>query len=137
MPIEVELFQDEPIIILHMSEPVDYEFLARDAAELVTKATAGMDGPIYRISNYNALKPSFTDMLLAISGARQAKKGGLKDERMRPILVSNHELAKIGRIALNQSQYSLGHVQVFTTPEEAVAYAREQIKASKAEAPQA
>ncbi len=128
MPVELECYSDEPILVLTFTNPVDYERLALITSEMVSEAAEGMAGPIYRVSDYTQLTPSFTDLMMALGGARNAKKGGLKDARMRPLLVSDHDVARFGRMALDQLQYNLSHAKLFATLDEALAYARQQIE---------
>jgi hypothetical protein len=128
MNFNIEKLPHEPIVICTMAATFDpaNEYPAFWAQ--LGKAVQGLEGPIYRIPLVLDLDFNFGRMAVAIAEeARSGKPGSLGDPRIRNLLVSQAALAQLSIESLQQEQYGrLDNTLLFSTVEEALAYARQQ-----------
>jgi len=85
-------------------------------------------GHVYRIINLLDIQLTFGDMVSAM-GLERGREGGSEDPDVTTIFVIDSEILKFGAQALReQEQYGKGDVRATSSPEEALAIVREDIK---------
>jgi hypothetical protein len=135
MPYKVELVPDEPIVIVTLSEPFDWEKDIRATTARVADLTRHMDGPIYRISNMKQVSLDFSEVVTALASATRVEEGGLNDPRFRVVFISQEaliDLAEFGARSASQEQYGVAEpIKVFTDLDEALRHIRAELKTDR------
>lgn len=125
MPIDVQPTEDENIIIVKTTDPLDVTNMLVEVKDILEAALDECNGTLYYINDIRDVNISFGDM---VSGMGLAFKGGFavfNDPNLHIIIVSESSMVKMGsKAASQQSQYGNVPIKVFTTVDEAVAYAR-------------
>lgn len=132
MPYRVELLPNEPIVIVTLSEPFDWEKDIQATTARVAELTRHMAGPIYRISDMKQVSLDFSEVVTALASATRVVEGGLNDPRFRVVFISHEallDLAEFGARSASQKQYGVTEpVQVFTNLDEALLHIRSELK---------
>jgi len=71
---------------------------------------------------------SFGDLVIAMSNQSQKSPGALADPRLNTLIVGSSEMAKFAVTAFQQEQYGKLNFRLFTSVDEALTYAREELK---------
>lgn len=129
MTFTIEKLEGEPIIVCTMSAQfnpnTDYGAFWQQLGALLE----GMEAPIFRITVLEAEEITFSDMAMALAAeARSGAPGSGSDERIRLVLVSKAVLAQMAVESIRQEQYGGLDTPLFGTLEEALAYARAELK---------
>jgi hypothetical protein len=128
MAYTVERLTNEPIVVLTVRDPLGPPEMQREAQMKVAEAGADITGAIYRITDLTELTISFGDIVRSLGEeAKSKREGSMSDSHVRSIIVAKDEIIKMAAASLSQEQYGALNIKLFTTRDEAVAYAREQI----------
>lgn len=129
MTVKIEKLPDEPILSLVYDGRMTPEDLRYTEQESV-KLAAGLEKPVYRVSDARALKMSFSDLVILMFDAARARNqpGSLADPDFVDLIIAPSEgLVAFGTKSLSQEQYGKLNIQVFDTVAAAFAHAREEI----------
>ncbi|MBN1563255.1 MAG: hypothetical protein JXA10_05415 [Anaerolineae bacterium] len=129
MTVKIEKLPDEPILSLVYDGRMTPEDLRYTEQESV-KLAAGLEKPVYRVSDARALKMSFSDLVILMFDAARARNqpGSLADPDFVDLIIAPSEgLVAFGTKSLSQEQYGKLNIQVFDTVATAFAHAREEI----------
>jgi hypothetical protein len=119
---------NEPIVVLTVRDPLGPPEMQREAQMKVAEAGADITGSIYRITDLTELTISFGDIVRSLGEeAKSKREGSMSDSHVRSLIVAKDEIIKMAAASLSQEQYGALPVKLFTTRDDAVAYAREQI----------
>jgi hypothetical protein len=139
MPYEVSRLGHEPIIIATLSDPIDWAQDIKNTTAQVAALAAEIEGQGFRITDLTQANLTFSELMMGLATVLRSEGGWLSTPRIKPLVVTTQELGReFQTFVANQEQYGKLHVEVFSTLDEAVAYAREQGSAegqSPAEAP--
>lgn len=101
MSVSVELFPDEPILLVtiegHLDAPMVHELYGQ-----IGELTEGMEAPIYRITDVRKLETSFAEVLGIIKEAMKDSPGTTTDPRIFNIFVGRDKMAMIARDMLRR-----------------------------------
>jgi hypothetical protein len=132
MPYSVDLLPNEPIVIVTLSEPFDWEKDIQATTARVADLTRHLEGPIYRISDMKQVSLDFSEVVTALAAATKAQEGGFNDPRFRVVFISQEallDLAEFGARSASQAQYGVAEpVQVFTDLDEALHHIRSELQ---------
>ncbi len=128
MGFTLELLPNEPIVLTHAKGMLTVQ----DFAEMFVisrKLLHGMQGTIYRISDFREASSSFTDLLRMAQMASKGGEGTTTDPRIKAVLVGTNQWVSLARTIFEQPQYSAMRFPTFETMEEALRYARTKLSA--------
>lgn len=124
MPVEVFQLNDEPIILAVPIDPFDGTkdviTIRQETDRLLKRIT---DPIVYRIIDLTTAKIALYDVMLGLS-----EDAGKATARERFVVVGSDELAKMADAGMDQEQYGNHGAEVLPTQEEAIAYARAQLR---------
>ena len=132
MPHTIRRLPRESIIVVTYEEPFDYtmanfETIFRE----VGKLAEGIEGPIFAINDANGLKLNFSTLVTALTNALFnpiSKYPG--SDRTIGLLVGKGMLFDILQKAVGRKQHGELKMAVFETLEEAIEYARTELRQS-------
>lgn len=127
MPFEITQIDDKPIFVLTFTEPLDYENNYAQVTEALLHRVGDLPGPIYRISDYTRLNPEYKDIIIGLNSVLKYRRGGLSDDRFHPMIVFNDSFLSTAIHTLRPHFKNLHHIQLYSSLDEAVAYARQQL----------
>ena len=124
----VERLSNEPIIVVVIGTDyaVGKHFL--ELAQLVDSKVGKDETGVYAIFDITEMKMSFGDLVIAMSNQSQKAPGALADPRLNTLIVGSGDLVKLGIQAFQQEQYGNLNFRLFTSVDEALKYAREELK---------
>jgi hypothetical protein len=129
MAYTIEKLPDEPIIILTVRDPLGTPAEHRKSHEEMVAVINTIEGNVYRITDMRELNINFADMLHRIAEEAKARSAGaMSDERIKGIVVGSHDMVRLGTQALSQQQYGGLKIPLFERLEEALDYARDEIR---------
>ena len=107
MTVVVEQYQDHPIIIATISEPVDYR---QDIPDMFTRILELRDtlksySKYYTIVDVTGIKPNFSELLFSLGEARKASQKRRPEFPNEIHMVGSGELFEMAANALSQIQY--------------------------------
>jgi hypothetical protein len=126
MGFTLELLTDEPIIIATgkgLLSVQDFADMFKESAELLQ----GVEGTIYRISDFREASSSFMDLIRMSQLASKGGEGTTTDPRIKAILVGTNQWVSLARTIFEQPQYSAMRLPTLENLEDALAYVRTQI----------
>ncbi len=126
MGFTLDLLPDEPIVVTHAKGMLTVQ----DFAEMFAasrKLLQGINGRIYRISDFREASSSFMDLLRMAQIASKGGEGTTTDPRIKAVLVGTNQWVSLARTIFEQPQYSAMRFPTFETMEEALHYARIQL----------
>jgi hypothetical protein len=126
MSFTLELLPDEPILLTKAKGML----VVQDFAEMFAtsrRLLRGMQGTIYRISDFREASSSFMDLLRMAQLASKGSEGTTTDPRIKAVLVGTNQWVSLARTIFEQPQYSAMRFPTFETMEEALDYARVQL----------
>lgn len=133
MAFEVKRLENEPIVILTVTNPLGEiveETLAADNG--VAEASKTVETKYIRVADITDLEMTFSQIAEWLGEQRQAHPGSINDPRIAlNVIAGATELGKNVAEWSKQEQYGSVEFAVFETLDEALAHAREQVKAGK------
>ena len=126
MGFTLELLPHEPILITTAKGML----VVQDFANMFTasrKLLKGVEGPIYRISDFREASSSFTDLIRLAQIASKGGEGTTTDPRIKAVLVGTNQWVSLARTIFEQPQYTSVRFPTFETMEDALLYARNQL----------
>ncbi|MEM6284674.1 MAG: hypothetical protein AAF787_20970 [Chloroflexota bacterium] len=131
MAYEIKQIDNAPIWVATYTEPYNAIVDAGAVDAEMTSITAGMEGPIYYIPDLRATDVNFGQIVEGMAAAFQpGVKSFYNDPRVKILTVGTNELIKMATVAAASKQYGEIDIQIFATPEEAIAHAQAEIAAS-------
>ena len=130
MTFTIELLPDEPIMLLTFSEDfkVGQHIAASDDATRALLDT--VNEPVFNVLDLRKVSMSFDDIMLGSNTGARSSNPIWKDPRIRETLfVSNMSLVNIAVKGLRSATFNNIKAQAFSSVEDALAYAREQVSA--------
>lgn len=129
MSFSIEKLPGEPIIISTMARDFNPHQNGEAFWNALAAAMEGEASPIYRITVLDGIEANFSDMMITLAEeARGDRPGSTADPRIRALLVARIPMAQLAVEGLKQDQYGQLDVSLFTTLDEALDYARAEIK---------
>lgn len=126
MGFTIEWIPNEPILVVTGSGLLAMDDFVKMFAQ-VTQMIEGVEGPIYRISDYTTADTSFMDVMKAVKLAASHAPGSSFDPRLHTVFVGTSQWISLGRTALQQPQFGGIMVPTFVTLDDALAFARREI----------
>ncbi len=129
MPVEVERLEGEPIIIVRASghiEPRQGMLEMYAAVDALIKP----DEKVFCITDLSEMSVSFSDLVMGMSAIREKRPGSPNDPRICNIMVGSGPMWNLASKAAKQLQYGGVDVHLFSAMEEAIEYARKEMKGS-------
>lgn len=123
MTVEIHQVGNEPIIIATIFEPVDMSvdpIRNRDESNAIARK---FTGKVYRITDFTHFELTFAQLVAGL--AEDIKHS---EPNIVHILVGSGHLVELQRDALKQKQYGGREAHIFASQEEALTFARNQIK---------
>lgn len=128
MPVSIELFSDEPILVATFTEPFKPREDLEKVAQHMVKILEDVPDILWRIDDTTFVEMTFTKLVEAMSAATRSKTGTVTDPRVELILVGTSETMKTAAKSMEQRQYGEVKVPLFTSRDDALAYVRGQIE---------
>ena len=126
--IEIERLSGEPIIIARFGADFDVATGFSKSRKVIGKAFRGQSGgPFYYILNISALEFSFSELVRQLAELTDPRRGPYRNPLLKEIIfVTTSALGKVMSDAIQQEQYGAKKSKLFSSEEEAIAYARSQ-----------
>lgn len=121
MPVTVEQYQDEPIIMASFSGLLDFDTV-REMFAISADLIDAIGPPVYRITDWRGISSTFSDMMQIFREAGQGFPGSSTDPRLHPVMVGRTEWSRLTRDAMLQEQFGGIDIPIFETVEEALEY---------------
>lgn len=132
MSIEAKKLDNEPIIIMSFTPPLNLKEDIQKANEDAAKLSKEIKGDIYRIEDVSQIEINFGNLVEAMLVATKGDLGAIGATNLHTIVVNPpSKLLQIAIEGLKQSQYGNIDVTAFPTLEEALASARQRIASEK------
>jgi hypothetical protein len=139
MPYQVSRLGHEPIIIATLTDPIDWAQDIKKTTAEVAALAAEIEGRGFRITDLTQAKVTFSELMMGLAAVLRSEGGWLSTPQITPLVVTTQELGReFQAFVAQQEQYGKLQIEIFSTLEQAIAYAREQGSAeeqSQAEAP--
>ncbi|RMF81420.1 MAG: hypothetical protein D6737_05075 [Chloroflexi bacterium] len=126
MPVTVQLLPDEPIVVLTLEGKITAAEL-RLMFEEYHRATKQIDDLIYRVANIRYADGDFAELLTLMDDTERRFFDARLDDRVRVVFVGSDEMARRANQATNQALFVVEGETVFTSVEDALQFAREQL----------
>lgn len=123
MSYKVEKVRDKPIIIFTIEQGFKFEKSTEDVQQEIASIVEGLTKPIFLITDFSRIDMTFSELVLALGNARSGVAGSFSDQRLRNVFVGHDDMVDLAAKSLFQTQYGKIPVLVFTTLDEAIAYA--------------
>ena len=130
MAYEIEKIDGEPIIVVTYKEPYSPNEDVIQTNRLVAKYLDDIEGPVYLINDIRQVRLSFTSMVQTMAAAFRDETT-LEADRIKGVAVGAGRMLKMMVDSAKQMQFGNVNIDMFDTPEEAIAFAREQVAAAK------
>jgi hypothetical protein len=136
MPFTVEKLPEEPIVLvkIKVGDQKDFERDFPPLVQRIAELVAGIEGPIYRITDLTEVNISFGELVLAMQQEyRSEMPGTAADPRIQVVLVTSSKLIEVGAEGVPKSIHYGGKQppKIFPTMDEALAYARAELAKGK------
>jgi hypothetical protein len=128
MPYTVQRLPSEPIIVVSWSNPTDS---AKDSLKMSAEVDALIapdENHIYCVQDFRNLKVDFSSMVTGMATQREKRPGAAGDPRLRTIMVGSGLLWELASKGAKQLQYGGLDIPLFSSVDDAVAYARTKVK---------
>jgi hypothetical protein len=123
MPFQIQHITGEPIMVVTMADPLQFDDSAKVRQEVV-KFKQEKGTHIYRVLDFSKTKLTFDVMVSAMAEERN-QEGGVGDPQVTTVFVGSTELVAFGVKALKeQKQYGQAPVELFTSVDEALTRVR-------------
>ena len=126
MPISVKRFPNEPIIMMSVTDPVDFMEELPPAYDQIADLAEGIEGRIYRITDFSQVDNTVGRLINILVRSSKSQKGSITDPEMRArtqsILVGTSQFVRMGANILNR-QFGI-ELSIFDTVDEALEYVR-------------
>jgi hypothetical protein len=129
MAVKVTRLPNEPIILAHLYERLDLPTI-RAMFEQTAAYCQEIDGPLYRITNFQDVDASIREMATALVEANRSYPGSSRDPNVRPIMVAGRNRIRFLFDTMRRKEFGAHQVPVFDTMDEALDYARTLIHGS-------
>ncbi len=126
MGFSLELLPDKSILIATGKGLLTVQDFA-DMFEESARLLEGVEGTIYRISDFREASSSFMDLIRMSQLASKGGVGTTTDPRIKAILVGTNQWVSLARTIFEQPQYSAMRLPTLENLEDALAYARTQL----------
>lgn len=127
MPIFNEQVPNEPnIIISRIEEPFNLEVDTAGSLKELQDFLASTTGTIYVIADCRKLSPSFSDVVMGLAQTGRADSP-MRNPRMETIVVATGQIFAQMVEWYKQQNYGELQMQLYRTPEEAIAHAKSQL----------
>jgi chromosome condensin MukBEF ATPase and DNA-binding subunit MukB len=130
MPVTVTRLPDEPIILAHIYDRMDLATI-RSMFEQTAALAQEIEGPLFRITNFRDVDVSIREMANALVEANRCAPGSTRDPRVTPIMVAGRNRVRLLFDAMKRKEFGGREVLVFDTLDEALSYARSQVRQSR------
>jgi hypothetical protein len=128
MPVSVEKFNDEPILIVTMANPIDIKADIPRMAKDIQQVLDAQTEPVWYIGHVHDLSLSFGDFVQALSLSTRGEMAFMRHPMIREFLViAEGALVQMAAKALSQGQYGGLTVKMCTDREDAISMARAEI----------
>jgi hypothetical protein len=127
MPFQVTRLDDEPIVIATLADPIDWAHDIKQSTAQVAALAAEFEGQGFRITDLTQATVTFSELMMGLAAVLRSEGGWLSNPQIRPLVVTTQELGReFQKFAAEQEQYGKLQIEVFSTLEEAIGYARTQ-----------
>jgi hypothetical protein len=127
MPYQVSRLGHEPIIIATLTDPIDWAQDIKKTTAHVAALAAEFEGRGFRITDLTQTNVTFSELMMGLATVLRSEGGWLDNPRITPLVVTTQELGReFQAFVAEQEQYAKLHIEIFSTLEQAIAYAREQ-----------
>lgn len=126
MPVQIERFRNEPILLLRYLPPFDVREDMAKASEETAKALREIQGTVYRIEDVTGIDVNFSNIVQGMGAVtKKDDVGSIRNERVHLIMVSEKfDMLKIVKDGFKQDQYGNLDMSMFKTVDEALRFAR-------------
>jgi hypothetical protein len=139
MPYQVSRLGHEPIIIATLTDPIDWAQDIKKTTAHVAALAAEFEGRGFRITDLTQTNVTFSELMMGLAAVLRSEGGWLSTPQITPLVVTTQELGReFQAFVAEQEQYGKLHIEIFSTLEQAIAYARAEGSAEEigpAEAP--
>jgi hypothetical protein len=130
MAFQTKYMTGEPIMVVLYAAALEFDDAAKVRQEVV-KFKQAQGGHVYRVLDFSKTQLTFDIMVSAMAEERN-QPGGVGDPDVTTVFVGTAELVAFGVKAMKeQKQYGQAKVELFTSVDEAVAFARSKIAEKK------
>ncbi len=127
MSVSVHKLPDEPIIIVTYADPFKGSADVAAANHQVAALETQLPGEFYRIADLVNVHMDWNELLSALQTAAARETGSLRDTRIHSIFVGSSENVALAVRSLSQRQYGSIEAKLFSSVDEALDYARQEI----------
>lgn len=125
MLVDVAQIENENIIIVRYKAPFNPNEDIVAAQEQIATLLPTMGSVAYRIDDLSEAQMSWNQFVDGIFVATRDVPGSMTDPRIQGILVGEYEMVRLASESMKQDQYGATNTPMFTSLDEALNYARE------------
>ena len=124
MPIEVEVFEDDQIVVVNQLHPFDPETDVLATRSVVAEYMPKFRGKLNLIINLSQVEIVFASGVAALANSSQMGQGAFNTPGLRTVFVSKSEKVRNLSASLKQRQYGHADVNAFESVGDALAFLR-------------
>jgi len=132
MPFSTRQLPGEPIVIATAHSPLKIETDMPELAKQITEFLQKIPGKIYYISDTSLLDHlEFRDVVIGMAEVTRGPAAFLSNERLQTIVVGSTQMIQLAVQSVSQEQYGGLNIVLYSSLDEAIQYARNQIAKGK------
>ena len=131
MLVNVAQIENENIIVVRYKAPFNPNIDIVAAQEQIATLLSTIDGVAYRIDDLSEAQMSWNQFVDGIFVATRDVPGSMTDPRIQGILVGEYEMVRLASESMKQDQYGSTNTPMYTSLDEALKYARENVMEAK------
>lgn len=131
MLVNVAQIENENIIVVRYKAPFNPNIDIVAAQEQIATLLPTIDGVAYRIDDLSEAQMSWNQFVDGIFVATRDVPGSMTDPRIQGILVGEYEMVRLASESMKQDQYGSTNTPMYTSLDEALKYARENVMEAK------
>ncbi len=124
MAFTIQQVENEPIIIIKVTNPFDPETEVAEQNEAIAKLAASFSGMVYVIADLSRLEIKFSDLVLSLAEVRSSEASVLHNQKLVTLTVGSSEMVQLAVEAAKQQQYGAVDIRLFSSVDEALEHAR-------------
>ncbi|MBN1427042.1 MAG: hypothetical protein JXB07_01575 [Anaerolineae bacterium] len=128
MPAKIERLHNEPIITVVWTDPANVKQDMPESWKEVDRLIGQDESGVYCITDLRGLNMDIPSTIAGMALQRERRPGSSADPRIRSILVGSGIFLEIVTKGVRQVRGANANLPLFSTMEDALAYAREQIR---------
>jgi len=124
MPHSVEKLKDEPIIVVEIKNPYDYQTEPEQMFEKIERIAKKTEKQGYIIYDCRNFTVTFGDLVAGMQAQSKGTPGSISDPKFTSMIIGSDAMLKMATEGFKQDQYGKIEVPLYSTMDAAMRHAR-------------